>query len=61
LKELGIEHLIQPSLVLIEQRKPDRFQLQINGVYDRPHVEVFLKNRGYSYEENQDYLIIFKP
>ena len=61
LKELGTEHLIQPSLVLIEKRKPDRLQLQIKGNYDRPLIEAFLKNRGFSYEENQDYLIIFKP
>jgi len=61
LKELGAEHLIQPSSVLIRQNTPDNYQLRIKGDYDRPLLEAFLKSRGFSYEENQDYFVIFKP
>ena len=61
LKELGTEHLIQPSSVLIKQRTPDGYQLEIKGNYDCQAIEEFLKNRGFSYKENKDYLIIFKP
>ena len=61
LKELGTEHLIRPSLVLIENRKPDRFQLQIKGDYDCQLIDVFLRVKGFSCEENKDYLVIFKP
>ena len=60
LKELGTEHLIQPSLVLIKQRTPDSYQLEIKGNYDSQRIEEFLNNKGFSYEENKDYLIIFK-
>ena len=31
LKELGIEHLIPPSSVLIQQRTPDNYQLRLEG------------------------------
>ena len=61
LKELGAEHLVQPLMVLVEQRNPNSCQLKIKGDYDRELIEEFLKNRGFSYEENKDYLIIFKP
>ncbi|MGA2681227.1 MAG: hypothetical protein ABSF44_05435 [Candidatus Bathyarchaeia archaeon] len=61
LKELGTEHLIQPTFVLIKQRTPDSHQLQIKGDYDREEIELLLKNRKFSLEENKDYLIIFKP
>jgi hypothetical protein len=59
LKELVTEQLLQPSLVLIEKRKPDRYQLQIKGDYDRKQIGMFLENRGFSLEENEDYLVIF--
>jgi hypothetical protein len=45
-------------LVLVEQRKPEEFQLQIKGRYDYQEIEIFLKDRGFSIEENMDYLII---
>lgn len=61
LKELGTEQLIQPSLVLIEQRKPDRFQLQLKGDFSCNQIEAFLKSRGFSCTENKDVLTIFKP
>ena len=60
LKELGDRELVQPFMVDIEHRTPDNHQLRIRGNYNRQDIEVFLKNRGFSYEENKDYLIIFK-
>jgi hypothetical protein len=59
--ELVAKGYIQPNLVLIEQRKPDKYQLKIKGNYDRSQIEVFLKNTMFSIEENKNYLIIFKP
>jgi hypothetical protein len=56
LKELGSEQLIQPFLVLIEQRSPDRYQLQIKDSYNLREIEVFVKNR-FSLEESKGYLI----
>ena len=61
LKELGNGELFQPSMVLIEQRKPERFQLRIKGDYDPLLIKEFLKAKGLSYEENNYCLIIFKP
>ena len=56
LKELAAEQLIQPFLVLIEQRSPDRYQLQIKGSYNLREIEVFVKNR-FSLKESKGYLI----
>ncbi len=57
LKELGAEHLIQPSFVLIDRRKPDSYALKIKGVYNLQDVEIFLRNK-FSIEESKDYLVI---
>ena len=61
LKELSAEHLIQPTSVLIQQKTPDKYQLQIKGECSCQEIEAFLKNRGFSCAENKDYLTIFKP
>jgi hypothetical protein len=62
LKELSAEHLIQPSWVLIEQRKPDSYQLCVKGDFDRFQIESFLKKYPLSFEEDtKGYLCIFKP
>ena len=63
LKELSTECLIQPSLVLIEKRKPDSYQLRIKGDYDRQLIQTFLNKKNFEFEENSDrgYLSIFKP
>jgi hypothetical protein len=61
LKELGAEHLIQPTFVLIKQRTPDSCQLEIKGDYDFKEIEQLLKNRKFCLEEKKDYLIIFRP
>jgi hypothetical protein len=59
LKELNGEQLIQPSLVLIEQRSPDDYQLQIKGNYSFQQVETFVKNR-FSLGEFKGYLVLDK-
>lgn len=51
---------VQPNLVSIEQKKPGKCQLRIKGNYDYSKIELFLKGKGYSYEECKEYLIIFK-
>ena len=61
LKELESEHLIQPSLVHLQRRTPDQYQLQMKGNFNCQEIDAFLRNRGFSCEENKDYLIIFKP
>ena len=62
LLELGTNQLVNPNLVLLEQREPDKYRLQIRGDYNRQLIMVFLKNRDLSFEQmNNDYLIIFKP
>ena len=55
------EKLVKPSLVCMEQRKPGRFQLKIKGDFDIEQIEILLKNRGVSFTQLKDYLIIFKP
>ena len=60
LKELVAEQLIQPSLVFIDQRKPERYQLQIKGDYNIQEIELFVKNR-FSVQEYDGYLIFNNP
>ena len=59
LKELGNNNLVQPLFVIIEKRTPDKFQLKIKGYYDSKEIEIFLKNSGYSFQDNHEFLIIF--
>ncbi len=63
LKELDAEHLINPSLVLIEQRMPDRYELQIKGFYDLGLVTKFAKQFDLAVKEDitKGYLVIFRP
>lgn len=58
--ELVANGYVQPNLVSIEQRKPEKFQLKIRGYDNSKEFELFLKNKGFSFEENKGYLIIFK-
>jgi acetolactate synthase regulatory subunit len=60
LKELIAEQLIHPSLVLIGERSLDNYQLQIKGNYDCKEIEQLVKDR-FSLEENNGYLILYKP
>jgi len=60
LKELVAGQLIQPSLVLIERRSPDEYQLQMRGSYNFQEIEMFVKDR-FSLEESKGYLIFYKP
>ncbi len=63
LKELSAVNLIQPSLVLIEQRKPDSYELCIKGFYDLPLIATFIQKFDLAAEEDttKGYLCIFKP
>jgi hypothetical protein len=61
LKELGDKELVQPLMVIIQQRPPDRYQLKIKCDFYQPEIEEFLKKRGFSYETKEDYLIIYRP
>ncbi len=63
LKELYAEHLIDPSFALIEQRKPDRYELHIKGLYDLNLIKGFAKQYSLAVEENKKngYLVIFRP
>ena len=58
LKELAAEQLIQPSLVLINERSPDVYQLQIKGNYNFQQIEMFVQNR-FSLEESKGCLIFY--
>ena len=60
LSELGANQFVNPNLVLLEQREPDRYQLQIRGDYNRQLIGIFLKKRHFSFEMSNDYLIVFK-
>ncbi len=59
--ELVAKGYVRPNSVFIEQRKPGKFQLKIKGDYNCKEFDLFLKNKGFSFEESKDYLIIFKP
>jgi hypothetical protein len=63
LKELDAEHLIHPSMVLIEQRKPDRYELQIKGFYNFESIKGFVKQYDLAVKEDttNGYLVVFKP
>jgi len=60
LVELGSYELVSPDVVILEQRRLDRYQLKIKGNYNFKDVGLFLKNR-FCLEEINNYLIIFKP
>jgi hypothetical protein len=61
LNELAANQLVNPNLVLIEQREPDKYGLQIRGDYNRQSIVTFLKKKRLSFKMNNDYLIIFEP
>jgi hypothetical protein len=63
LRELGEAHLVLPSLVIIEQRAPDRYQLKIKGNYDFELIELFIQKNNLAAKQDKDkgYLLIFKP
>jgi hypothetical protein len=55
--ELGTNQLVNPDLVVLEQRNPEQYQLKIKGSYNFKDVELFLKKR-FIVEESKNYLII---
>ena len=58
--ELGVNQLVSPVLVILEQGKLDRYQLKIKGNYNFREIGLFLKDRFFLKETN-NYLVIFKP
>ena len=60
LSELSSNQLVNPNLVLIEQREPDKYELQIRGDYNRQLIVTFLRSKHLSSKMNNEYLIIFK-
>jgi hypothetical protein len=62
LKELSAEHLIQPSLVLIDLRKPGSYQLCVKGDFDREGIEDVLQKNALVFEEDsRKGLCVFEP
>jgi hypothetical protein len=60
LAELGLRELVNPDLVVLEERSPQEYRLKIKGTYNIKDIECYLKNR-FCIEESQNYLIIYKP
>ncbi len=62
LKELDAQHLIEPSMVLIKQRKPDSYELGIKGFYDLKLIRDFIQKYNLTVEEDvsKGYMSIFK-
>jgi hypothetical protein len=61
LSELSANQFLNPNLVLLEKREPERYRLQIRGDYNRQSIVAFLRKRHLSFEMSNDYLIVFKP
>ena len=61
LNELGANKLVNPKLVLIEQKEQDIYRLQIRGDYDRHAIALFVRKKDLSCKMNNDYLTIFTP
>ena len=61
LNELGASKLVNPKLVLIEHKEPDRYRLQIRGDYDRHAIALFIRKRELSCKMNNNYLTISTP
>jgi len=61
LNELGANKLVNPKLVLIEHKEPDRYKLQIRGDYDRHAIALFIRKRKLSCKMNNNYLTISTP
>ena len=62
LRELSAKSLVQPSSVLIEQRKTDSYQLCFKGDFDRQGIEDFLQKNNLLFEEDsRKGFCIFEP
>jgi hypothetical protein len=55
--------LVKPRIVVIDQRKPEQYQLKIKGDYNLLSINEFVKMKNYAVEEDtvKGYLLIFKP
>ncbi len=61
LSEFSANQFLNPNLVLLEKREPDRYRLQIRGDYNRQSIVACLRKKHLSSEMSNDYLIVFKP
>jgi hypothetical protein len=61
LNELAANRLVNPQLVLIEQKEPDRYRLQIRGDYDRHAIDMFVRKKQLLCEMKNNYLVIQAP
>jgi RIO-like serine/threonine protein kinase len=61
LNELGANKLVNPKLVLIENKEPNGYQLQIRGDYDRYAIALFIRKRKLSCKMENNYLTISTP
>ena len=62
LKELGGLELIQPSMVFIKQREPDRYQLCVKGFYAVEEIREYSQIHNLTVEEDttKGLLCLFK-
>ena len=62
LTELVAQGYVQPNFVVIEQRKPEKFQLKVKCSYDQKAIGQFLRKKNLSFDEDLEkgYLRIFK-
>ena len=58
LNELGANNLVNPTLVLIESKEPDRYRLQIRGDFNRHAIALFIRKRELSCKIKNNYLTI---
>jgi hypothetical protein len=58
--ELVAKGYVQPNLVSIEHTEPDKFHIKIKGRLESNPIELFLKDKEFSHEENNRCLIIFE-
>jgi len=58
LGELNLNQLINPNLVVLEEKSAGFFQLRIRGDYSFKEIQMYLAGRFYL-EENEGFLLIF--
>ena len=63
MKELSVGQLLEPTVVLLEERTPDNYQLRVKADCDRHGIEIFVGKFNWAIEEDKEkgFLTIFKP
>jgi hypothetical protein len=59
-KELGDKELIKPTFLIFQGVEPDRYIVKMKGDFYWKEIECLLSERGYVFEQNNDFLIISK-